>query len=144
MASRPDSPIKQTFKRLLSPTKSKQPPASPQQPPPALSPQLSEYTNWTYPESTSSSNYSQDSVQYTGWNVIDRPQTPPITSGANKENVLQVVSTKDVVDQIMSGGTPSKANKLKSKQNGKAQDTTDLDRQFEELMVYPFLEVYVV
>lgn len=130
MSSRPESPIKQTFKRLLSPNKS-----SKQQPPPqprALSPQLTEHTNWTYPESTSSSNYSSDSTQYTGWNIIDRPQTP--TSGANKENV----HAKDVVDHVM-GPTSNKLRKHKSKTNAKSQDV-DLDRQFEELMVHKPLD----
>ena len=122
MSSRPESPIKQTFKKLLSPNKSK--PASTQ---PALTPQLPEHTNWTYPESTSSSNFSADSnTQYnTGWNVLESPRTP--ASGANKENVM---STKDVVEKVMG---PSKLSKQKSKQLSKS---ADLDRQFEELMVY--------
>src|SRR5205814_4245974 len=79
MSSRPDSPIKQTFKKLLSSNKSKSPPSQP-----ALTPQFPEHTNWEYPESISSSNYSTDSnTQYnTGWNVVERPRTP--TSGANK------------------------------------------------------------
>ena len=123
MSSRPESPIKQTFKKLLSPNKSKPPSAQP-----ALTTQFPEHTNWTYPESTSSSNCSADpNTQYiTGWNVIERPQTP--TSGANKENVL---STKDVVEKVMG---PSKLSKQKSKQLSK---DGDLDRQFEELMVCP-------
>ena len=123
MSSRPDSPIKQTFKKLLSPNKSKPPPVQP-----ALTPQFAEHTNWKYPESTSSSNYSTDSnTQYsTGWSVLKRPQSP--TSGANKENVL---STKDVVDKVMG---PAKLSKQKSKQWSK---DADLDRQFEELMVCP-------
>jgi hypothetical protein len=129
MSSRPESPIKQTFKRLLSPNKSSK--QQPQLQPPqqeALSPQLPEHTNWTYPESTSSSNFSSDSSQYTGWNIIDRPQTP--VSGANKENV----HVMDVVNHVM-GPTSNKLHKLKSKTNPKSQDA-DLDRQFEELMVH--------
>ena len=126
MSSRPDSPIKQTFKKLLSPNKPK---PSHQ---PGLSHQLTEHTNWTYPESTSSSSdYSSSSIEstkYTGWNVIGRPQT--LTSGANKENLQ--VNAKDIVDKVMGPVSPSKLSKQKSKQMSK---DSELDRQFEELMV---------
>jgi hypothetical protein len=125
--SRPPSPIKQTFKKFLSPSKQK--PAAP-----ALSLQP-EQSNWKYAESTSSNYSSSSSEGYTGWNVVDRPRTPPV-SDPNKENVIMQGSTpKDVVAQIM-GRSPSKLNKRNTKSLAvlKSQDT-DLDSQFEELMV---------
>jgi hypothetical protein len=126
MAAKPDSPIKQTFMRLLSPSK-------PKPPPPILSPQVPEQPNWTYAESTSSSNFSSGSnIEPTGWDVIDSPKTPII--GPNKENFQ--ITTKDVVDRIM--GPASKVSKKHAKsknQKTSKQQDADLDREFEELMV---------
>jgi hypothetical protein len=137
MVSRPSSPLKQTFKRLLSPSKSK--PA----PPPALSLQGPDQTNnWKYAESTSSSDYSSSNDGYTGWNVAERPQTP--ISGPNKENVQ--ITPKDVVEQVM-GYSPPKLKKRNTKSTGglknKPQDA-DLDLQFEELMVLLSLMLLIV
>jgi len=134
MSSRPDSPLKQTFKKLLSPSK-------PKPPPPALTPQPpAEHTNWPYPESTSSSNYSSTSQQFptgvhgehTGWNVIDSPQQPNF--GPNKENV-HVTPTKDVVEKVMGPSIPNKLSKRNMKSKSKFGTDGDLDREFEELMV---------
>jgi hypothetical protein len=123
--SRPPSPIKQTFKRLLSPSKQKPAPASL-----SLHPEPS--SNWKYAESTSSSNYSSSSGEgYTGWNVTERPRTPIFDP--NKENMQS--TPKDLVAHIM-GRSPSKLDKRNTKSLAmlKPQDT-DLDTQFEELMV---------
>ena|SRR2546423_6291777 len=123
--SRPPSPIKQTFKRLLSPNK--------QKPAPALSLQPEQTSNWKYAESTSSSSYSSSSTEgYTGWNVLDRPRTP--ISDPNKENIQS--TPKDLVAQIM-GRSASKLDKRNTKSLAllKPQDP-DLDAQFEELMVH--------
>ena len=137
MVSRPGSPLKQTFKKLLSPSKSK--PA----PPPALSLQGPDHiNNWKYAESTSSSDYSSSNNGYTGWNVVERPQTP--ISGPNKENVQ--ITPKDVVEQVM-GCSPPKLIKRNTKSTGvlknKPQDA-DLDLQFEELMVLIFIMLLIV
>lgn len=124
--SRPPSPIKQTFKKLLSPGK--------QKPAPVLSLQQEQPLNWKYAESTSSSNYSSSSTEgYSGWNVADRPRTP--ISDPNKENIQS--TPKDIVAQIMGRG-PSKLDKRNTKSLAllKPQDA-DLDTQFEELMVHP-------
>ena len=139
MASpRPESPIKQTFMKLLSPTKPK--------PSPALNPKASEYRNSSYPESTSSSNYSKDSDNsnskggLTGWNVLERPQTP--TFGPNKENIH--VTPKQVVDHVMGRTSSKKLSKRNTKSTSVLKNPkhhgADLDRQFEELMV-PLLNV---
>jgi hypothetical protein len=127
MVSRPVSPIKQTFRKLLSPSKTKS------APPPALSLQGPEQTNWKYAESTSSSEYASSNDTYTGWNVVERPQTP--ISDANKENVQ--VTPKDVVEQVM-GCTPPKSNKRNNNKNSPGKNKSkeaDLESQFEELMV---------
>src|SRR5271170_1533470 len=120
MSTRPDSPIKQTFKKLLSPNKSKPLP-------PVVDPILSPHHQHqhqqqsinsqqqpsTYrPTSKSSSNYSTETNgnpiihQYnTGWNVIDRPHTPTTTGtststsqDANKEN-LRSPTTREVLER---------------------------------------------
>jgi hypothetical protein len=134
MMSRPDSPIKQTFKKLLSPSKPKPPPALTPQPP-------SEHTNWPYPESTSSSNYSSHSQQSptgvhgecTGWNVVDSPQQANF--GSNKENV-HVTPAKDVVEKVMGPSIHNKLSKRNMKNKSKVGADGDLDREFEELMVH--------
>jgi hypothetical protein len=140
MSSRPTSPIKQTFKKLLSPSKQKSSPAltSTHHPP--------DHTNWTYPDSTSSSSGSsfsatEYSATVTGWNVIDRPQTPTLpqtTTDANKEN--QHFSPQEIVHKVMGPSTPPKSPKrnAKPKSHRKTNNSQgDLDRQFEELMVIP-------
>ena len=122
--SRPPSPIKQTFKKLLSPSKHKQ--AAPAL---ALQP---EQANWKYAESTSSNYSSSSSEGYTGWTAMERPRTP--ISDPNKEN-MRSNAPKDLVAQIMG----PKLNKRNTKSLAvlKTQDA-DLDSQFEELMVsYP-------
>src|SRR5277367_558340 len=134
MMSRPDSPIKQTFKKLLSASKPKAPPALTPQPP-------SEHTNWPYPESTSSGNYSSHSPQSptgvhggcTGWNVVGSPQQASF--GSNKENV-HVTPAKDVVEKVMGPSIHNKLSKRNMKNKSKVGANGDLDREFEELMVH--------
>lgn len=130
--SRSESPIKQTFKKLLSPTKPK--------PPPVLAVQAPDLRNSSYPESTSSSNYSQDSANsssnggFTGWNVFERPGTP--TFDANKENVN--VTPKQIVNHVMGRKPSKKLRKGNTKSTSVLKNSkhdVDLDRQFEELMV---------
>ena len=130
--SRPPSPIKKTFQRLLSPSKSKQ-----QQQPqlPLQSTNDAENgTNWTYAESTSSSGSSSHySEQSTGWSVIN---TPPL-HGHNKENV----SATSLVEQVM-----ARTPKLQSpsKQTKQTKQDQELDKQFEELMVQLTLYVHIL
>lgn len=119
--SRPPSPIKKTFQRLLSPNKNKQQPQLPLQ----ATYDSENGTNWTYPESTSSSGSSSHySEQNTGWSVIN---TPPL-HGHNKENV----SATSLVEQVM-----TRTPKLQSppKQTKQTKQDQELDKQFEELMV---------
>jgi len=125
--SRPPSPIKQTFKKLLSPSKQKTAPALTLQP---------EQSNWKYADSTSSNYSSSSSERSSGWDVVDGPRAP--ISDPNKENVQN--KPNDLVAQIM-GRSPSKLNKriTKSLAMLKPQDN-DLDNQFEELMVFTRLE----
>ena len=119
MASRPTSPVKHTIIKLLSPKKPK--------PPPPLALQLTEQPNWCYADSTSSSNSTYSEIENnTGWEVEDSLNTP--ITHANKENLH--VNPQELVDQVMgTHGSPIKA---------KSKDTTELDREFEELMVLSY------
>jgi hypothetical protein len=131
-SSRPPSPIKKTFQKLLSPSKSKPlPPSPPQFPLHQQGHSDGNGNNWTYAESTASSGseYSQstsgDSGGTTGWSVVE---TPP-SMHHNKENVNLRNNTKSLVDQVMGRTLKKPLN-----QEGKS-DETELDKQFEELMV---------
>lgn len=151
-SSRPGSPVKEAFKKLLSPSKQKVAP-----PPPSPSLSSSEYPKWAYPDSNSSdssSHYTSSSssassndheqFQTTGWHIIDRPKTPT-TTGPNKENLQ--MTPEEVVEKVMGSrnNSPSKLSKRNTKSTivlkGKQTQETDLDSQFEELMVPRFLRL---
>ena len=132
--SRPPSPIKK-IQRLLSPNKAKPLPPSPQGP---LQHNSDQNENWTYADSTTSSEsqYSRstddDTSRFTGWSVVD---TPPSTHH-NKENV-NITNAKSFVDQVM--GRPNTKPSKPSK-----SEETELDKQFEELMVQLTLYVHIL
>jgi hypothetical protein len=100
MSSRPPSPIKKTFARLLSPSKRKA-----EETPPPLKTRDDNFDTWT--ESNSSS-----ADKFTGWSVVE--SNYPL----NKENVNHT----GILESVM-GPTPTQSV------------STDLDKQFEELMV---------
>jgi len=130
------SPIKQ-IKRLLSPSKQKP------LPPPALHPTThhpneSDRTYSSTTTTTSSTSTDDSSLNTTlssGWNVVDTAPT-----FEDKENVHNGTGTKVILDQVM--GSPKKLTKKPSKPKSlKATGTQDLDKEFEDLMVLPYLIV---
>jgi hypothetical protein len=128
--SRPSSPLKKTFQRWLSPSKTKAATAGdvPAPPPPfAL-----HDSNWTregqasLSSSSSSSSTSSSCAQgagnpYAGWNVA-------ASYAHNKENINH--RSKTILDQVMAAPAPQPQAKT-------TKQDADLDTQFEELMVCP-------
>src|SRR5262245_26355284 len=105
--SRPSSPIKKTFQRWLSPSKTKSTTTGDVTAPPP--PFAVHDSNWTREDQSSLSSSSTSSTSssscasgannpYTGWNVA-------ASYGHNKENINHL--SKSILDHVMATTTPT-------------------------------------